>query len=516
MKTAQARYDQLKSVREPFLTRARDCSELTIPALIPREGHNGSSVLPTPYQSLGARGVNNLASKLLLALLPPNSPFFRYTVDDFTLQKLAGKEGMRGEVEKALSSVERAIMGVIENEAFRVTTFEGLKHLIVGGNILFYAAPGGGLKAFPLSRYVVKRDMMGNLLEIVVHEQVSPDALPKKFVEQLDEEKGESQTKASTERSLDIYTWIRLDSGRWLITQEVRNTEVPGTRGFYPKGKLPWMALRFTKIDGEDYGRGYVEEYLGDLNSLEGLSQAIVEGAAAAARVLFLVNPNGTTDEKDITDAPNGAVRTGNAEDVSVLQVDKFGDFRVARETIENIEQRLAFAFLMNTSVQRNGERVTAEEIRFMAGELEDALGGVYSILSQEFQLPLVNVILARLQSQQRLPPLPKELVKPTITTGLAALGRGHDLTKLQTLIQMLQPLGPEFSARYINGSELAKRAAAGVGVDPDGLIRTDEEVQAAEQAAAQQAQAQGMIEKLGPKAIDAMRDQMKPGAGPA
>ena len=76
MKQAQARYSQLETRREPFLTRARDAAKLTIPSLLPPSGHTGHSKFSTPAQSLGARGVNNLASKLLLALLPPNSPFF--------------------------------------------------------------------------------------------------------------------------------------------------------------------------------------------------------------------------------------------------------------------------------------------------------------------------------------------------------------------------------------------------------------------------------------------------------
>lgn len=46
---------------------------------------------------------------------------------------------------------------------------------------------------------------------------------------------------------------------------------------------------------------------------------------------------------------------------------------------------------LLNSAVQRNGERVTAEEIRYVAGELEDTLGGVYSLLSQELQLSLIR-----------------------------------------------------------------------------------------------------------------------------
>ena len=159
--------------------------------------------------------------------------------------------------------------------------------------------------------------------------------------------------------------------GKWHIYQEVKGLVIPGSEGTYPLDKSPWIPLRFTKIDGEDYGRGYVEEYLGDLRSLEALTMAIVEGSAISAKVLFLVNPNGVTEQRTLVEAPNGAVRTGNAEDVTVLQVQKNNDFNTAYQMIEAISQRLAFAFLMNTAVQRGGERVTAEEIRYMRGELK-------------------------------------------------------------------------------------------------------------------------------------------------
>ena len=64
-----SRYTKLGEKRQHYLDRARECSELTIPSLIPDDSFHHSSDLYTPYQSVGARGVNNLASKLLLLLL---------------------------------------------------------------------------------------------------------------------------------------------------------------------------------------------------------------------------------------------------------------------------------------------------------------------------------------------------------------------------------------------------------------------------------------------------------------
>ena len=45
--------------------------------------------------------------------------------------------------------------------------------------------------------------------------------------------------------------------------------------------------------------------------------------------------------------------------------------------------------------VQRQAERVTATEVSLVANELQDALGGVYGILTTEFQLPYLTSKLA-------------------------------------------------------------------------------------------------------------------------
>lgn len=512
-KTAAARYSQLERLRQPFLSRGRAAAKLTIPSLLPPEGHNGDATLPTPFQGIGARGLNNLASKLLLALFPPNSPIFRLLIDDFTIEEITKQEGMKALVEEALGKVERAVMTEIEGAAIRVTAFEALKQLILCGNVLLYLPPEGGMRAFRLDRFVVKRDPMGNVLEHITKETVAPDTLSKEFVNKLGPNSRAKYSNAmSADKTLDLYTHVKLGkNGLWHVYQEVEGVKVPGTEGTYPRGKSAWIPLRFTKIDGEDYGRGHVEEYYGDLQSLEVLTKAIVEGSAAAAKILILVNPNGTTNKRTIAEAPNGAVRSGNAQDVTFLQLDKYADFRIAKETMSEITQRLAMAFLLNSAIQRPGERVTAEEIRYMAGELEDALGGVYSLLSQEFQLPLVSRIMFSLERRKKLPSLPERMVRPTITTGLEALGRGHDQMRLDNLLQRLAPLGPEAIVEYLNVGDYIKRTATAIGIEATGLVRSEEEVLAARQ----QKMMQSMGQQALPEVMGAVRDQLKPQAQP-
>ena len=391
-------YTTLSGDRSSFLDRARTASQITIPSLLPEQGHSGSSILPTPYQSIGAEGVNNLASKLLLSLLPPNAPFFRLVINDSELEALVA--GQRGEVEETLAKIDRMVTQEIEVRALRVPISEALKQLLIAGNVLLYLPPTEQMRVFRLDRYVVKRDSMGNVLKIVIKESLSPLSLPENAKKLLPEVQEDEVPMGN----VDLYTCVTWTGKNWTILQELEGEIVPGSEGSYPKNKSPFLALRFTHIDGEDYGRGFVEEYIGDLKSLETLTKAIVEGSAAAAKVLFLVRPNGTTRIKTLADSPNGAIVSGDDNDVSTLQLQKSADFRVAQETIRSLSERLSRVFLMNSSVRRDAERVTAEEIRIAYQELEIALGGVYSILSQEFQLPLVQLLMNKMQKEKNYP----------------------------------------------------------------------------------------------------------------
>jgi hypothetical protein len=244
--SAQARYDQLQTYRNPFLLRAVDAAKVTVPYLFPPLGHNASTILPTPYQGTGARGLNNLAAKLLLALMPPNAAFFRFMVDDFTLQKITQQDGMRALVEKALASVERAVMNKIEVEAIRVPAFEAFKQLIVAGNVLCHLMPEGGMKVFRLDRYVVARDTMGKLLEIITREDVDRHSLSDEQVAALvgsNSAGSPGQDASSKAADISVYTRIKLDQKAkvWNVHQEVTGRKVEGSEGSYPEGKSPWM-----------------------------------------------------------------------------------------------------------------------------------------------------------------------------------------------------------------------------------------------------------------------------------
>ena len=489
--TAAARYQRLVTSRDAYLQRARDCSKVTIPTLIPDAGEKDRGTLKTPYQSLGARGVNYLASKLLITLFPPNSAFFKLEIDDLVLRATEGGPEIKAEFDSPLVNVEHAVMTAMETANGRASMHEAFKHLLVGGNVLLYVAEEG-FRVIHLNRYALCRDPMGHVIEIVVEEEVYPEVLPADFLEAANADDDDSEGYSS-QKTLKLYTHIEYENDKVHWYQEAKGKEIPGTHGMCDTDVSPWIPLRFNRVDGEEYGRGYVEEYYGDLLALEALYQAVLEGSAAAAKILFLVNPNGTTRPRTLANAANGSIIQGNATDVTVIQSQKAQDLSIANSVIDRIEGRLQFAFLLNTAIQRPGERVTAQEIRYMSQELEAGIGGLYSILTQELQLPLVRRLMHVMRKQRKLPAFPKgdggkALVNPKPVTGLEAIGRGDDRNKLVDFITTVgQVLGPDVLQKYINVDEALRRLANSESIDTTNLVKTKEQLDGEAAAANEQ-----------------------------
>ena len=505
--TAKQRYDRLSSRRSQFLNSARQASDLTLPYLI-REDELTSKTslrLPQPYQSTGAKGVVTLASKLMLALLPPQTSFFKLQVNDINLPEELGPD-IRSELDLSMAKIERTIMESIAESGDRVIVHQALKHLVVAGNALVFMSKDG-LKLYPLNRYVVDRDGNGNVIEIVTKETVSKK-LVKNFYPDL-VQPGVSEDTSMPDDECIIYTHVTRDNNRWVWHQEMFDQVLPKSQGKSPIDANPWLVLRFNHVDGEVYGRGRVEEFLGDLKSLEALSQAIVEGSAAAAKVVFTVAPSSTTKPQTLAKAGNGAIIQGRPDDIGVVQVGKTADFQTAYQMIGSLTQRLNEAFLILNV--RDSERTTAEEVRMTQLELEQQLGGLFSLLTVEFLIPYLNRKLNVAQKTGEIPRLPKGgVIRPTIVAGINALGRGQDRESLaQFLTVIAQTVGPEAIGQFVNTDEVIKRLAAASGIDVLNLVKSMEDQQAEQQQAMQQQEAM-MMQQQAPQmaAVEQKREQ--------
>jgi hypothetical protein len=176
--SAASRYSKLASDRTIFLDTARDCAALSVPYLLTPTGVVNGQKLPTPWQSMGAKGVNVMASKLMLSLFPVNATFFKLQINDGKLSLDPSlSAAVKSEIDLSLSKMERVVMQNIAESQDRVILHQAMKHLIVTGNALVYMG-SSGVKLYPLDRYVVVRDGEGNPTEVVTVESIDRQFLP--------------------------------------------------------------------------------------------------------------------------------------------------------------------------------------------------------------------------------------------------------------------------------------------------------------------------------------------------
>lgn len=523
--SAMKLYEILEKGRQNYEYRAEDSSLLTIPSLIPQYvSRDGSMDLPKPRQSLGAMGVNSLANKIMMALFPATQSFFRYEVDPQYREEIASEED-QSKVEKALKEREDAIHLEIIRRTIRAPMTESIKHNIVGGNVLYYFGRDR-FQYFPLKRHVVERDADSDDWKHIVTKEVvsllslSDDlqTLAKESNAQHHEQR--NVTTGSSETDVDIYTKVWRDDKNVYWQQEFSSGAVlPGTKSQAPKDLNPWQPVPWTLVEGENYGRGHVEDAIGDLINFERLTQAAVELAVGSARLVGLVAPNGQTMPEDINNAKNGEFVPGLEGDISFLQVNKQGDARISEAILQRLEERLNAHFLI--SEVRDAERVTAEEVRMIQRELNSNLSGQFANLAQRIQLPLVRTIEAELERRGDLPKIPKAVkqhITPVVVTGVEALGRAADLERLQVAISAVQQMvGPEQAAQYLNIGAIFEYALTNAGADVPGAVKTDEQLAQEQAAAQQQALIQSAVDKgTGPAIQAASNAQQAPQPTPA
>lgn len=502
----QALWASRDAQRNDILTRCEDYAYWTLPGIFPKS--NSKTVeIKQMSNSIGARCVNHLANKIVTTLFPAGAPFFRLTIRNDDVQKIvekaklgdiAAKDAM-AQIDAALATKEKSAMEVLNYNTFRTEATTVAKRLIITGNALMYHPPGGGrVQTYSLRDYTVQRDLSGQVIEIMTRDTKVLGTLSKQVRDAL---RAHDKAKyRSDDRPICIYTLVKLDEkdGRYVVTQSAENVLLD-TKVRFVKSELPWIALTWNLLRGENYGRGLVEDYAGTFNALEVLSESLLSLVGVAADIKWLVKPSSLLDVAALNKAPTGSYHTGEEGDLTAAQLNKSVDIQLVENAVARFEQQLGQAFLLNSSVTRQAERVTAEEIRYMAQELETSNGGIYSHLADTWQLPTAIIILRDVEIKVG----DSSSIIPQIITGLDSLSRAGDLDNFRMYVSDLALLNgiPEELRIFIDPIRLSAWIGTRRGVESVAFTKTQQQVEAEQQAAMQKQQQ--MVQNQG--ATDAM-----------
>ncbi len=505
------RYKELSQEKNFYLQSAKECCKYTLPILLCffEEGAKNWENINAPYQSIGARGINNLASKLLTAITPINTPMFRLIIDDEVMKdELTGGDIYKqAEIEEILSEYTSSVHKAIKASGDYAQMYEVWQLLLVSGNVLIYDPDdNSNIRVYSLRDYVLKRDRSGQVTEIIIKESVKLNSLPLMLQEKIKSSENLSNNNLPSNKkdnkSYDLYTEVVRIGEFFYLRQECAGIIIEESKAKYPKDACPYIPIRMYAGSGEDYSRSFVSNYLGDLKTVETLCKGSAAGAAMAAKHIYLVRPDGLTEINDIEETDNGGVIYGRAEDVNILQSGKSYDLRLVSDEASKIEKRLSQAFLLFDNSIRNAERVTSTEIRTVARELESTLGGVYSVMCHSFQLPYIKRKIWKLQQLGKIKPLNNKIV-PVVVTGFEALGLNGDKDKLLEFASLLNQVFGKDAISFIDYEIFIKRLAASVGIDLQGLIKNNETLSEEINKAKKEELIFKLVEKLIPTIIN-------------
>jgi hypothetical protein len=462
-KDAQSVWNRLNNGRASMMRRLEKLAAYTLPHLLQPDGWDANQDGGGhDYQSIGAQAVNHLATKLMLSMFAPTRPFMRLDASP-ELKKLAREQDFPEEdLQNLLAQGERAAIKELDSMAARPKLFDLFKNLIVLGNSVITLpeeAETEEPRVLGIRRFCVKRSLDSKLHTLVMREQVKKD--------ELSEDAQALVPGKQSQSNVDYYVLVcRNAQDKYEVTHWVDDKQVTakGTKT-YSEEDLPYRVIAWNLADYADYGTGLCEEYMGTLAALSTVSAAAIKCAVLASEFRWLANPAGMTRPEDFNNSENGECLPGVEGDLSLVQAaaEVANALGVQRQLAQDYTNVIGRGFLMAGAVTRDAERVTAEEIRMIAQELETGLGGAYSRLAVDVQLPLGRYLLRRIKLA-----IKGSLIKPTIVTGLDALSRNGDLEALKAYISdvaQITVLPPEV-LRYLPMSVILKDLATGRGLD--------------------------------------------------
>lgn len=505
--THAQRYQSLESKKLTLVRRCEEYAQWTLPHVFPFTGMKDSE-MQGPVDSTGARAVNHLSNKLTMTLFTPYSPFFRLQISSDVAKELeaAAKGGdtdaqeVLNNLDKLLADAERDAMRTLDYNKYRTEATNAAKALIITGNSLMFHPEQGRVQSYGLRDYCVQRDLSGTVVEIITRDKKAFGTFSKDVKDALRASKHKKYDKDSAD--VTLYTHIEMkDDGKYHMSQSADEVSLDSEAVWTPE-EMPYIVLAWNLVRGEDYGRGLVEDYAGAFHALYVLNSALVDMVGIAADVKFLVNPASVIDVKELNDSESGTYHSGNEGDVTTVKFDKVMDIQAVEAAIARFQQQIGQAFLLNSAVTRDAERVTAEEIRYVAQELELSHGGIYSRFAEEWQLRTAVLMLRKVDIKIGN----GSEIYPQIITGLDSLSRAGDLDNLRAMAADLQLLNtvPEDVRAAIDPIRFAQYIAVRRGVDADKFLKTPTQLQQEQAQLAAQEQAAVAQQAAGQVAVEA------------
>lgn len=499
-------WQHLDGVKGDLLDRCEQYARWTVPSIFPTDDNARTD---TPEESekgnvaIGARLVNHLSHRIVDTMFPNDKPFFAVTLTPEAKRKFFAdaQPEEKEALDEGLIEAENAAMRELNLTSYRPVAVNAVSLQIVTGNALIYRTPEGDRVVYSIRDYCVSREISGKVREVMLRDCKTFGMLPEELQAQIEAATTRKGKSFKHDTKVELYTYYWFEGGKWHMRQAVDEVEIEEAKTSYKIADFPCLVLAWNLGRGDHYGRGLVEDYAVSFHNIDVMTEAMIDLIGVAADIKFLVNDMSSFDVDAWNNAKRGEYVPGKEGDISVPQYKFAVEVQFIGEAIAKLERELAQAFLLSSAGVRDAERVTAEEIRFFAREIESAFGGLYSRLALDWQRKEAEYLLSQIDFQTYLPS-GDEAFETSVVTGLESLSREGKLDALRIAIadlQMLDAVPQEIRAAF-NPLKFAAFIFRNRGVEAEDFLFTQEEMTANRQA--QMAEEERLMEKQGEVAV--------------
>lgn len=486
-------WDSMTLSKGDLIERSKEYARWTLPHICPQDDA-GNTEVDKANVFIGPRLVNFLANKIVNVLFPHDRNFFRIELSaeaEFEAAKTVAQEEIdasKSMIQKAGANVTKLAMRKLDLLSYRPMAIEAVKHTIITGNAVVRRMPSNKRVVYGIQDFGVFRNIDGSVYDAIVRDSVRFDSLDEGIQNRI-------RTHRIGVKDNDVvalFSRWRKQGKRWEFTQAVDDINL-GTFSLVTDADMPLIFITWSLARAENYGRGLVEDNAASFSGLDVSTTALLDLFGIAADIKFLVNPGSVLDIDELLNSARGSYHYGNKDDVTSPEIgrQKSADINVLSATIERWERQLSSAFLMTSGTVRDAERVTAEEIRFYAQEIESAFGGLYSYLSMTWQASEADWALRQVDTS-----IPKAM-DVIITTGMDLLSQEAQLENLRYALNDLGLLNavPEDVRAELSTERIATFIFTNRNLPYDQFRLTQQERQARQEQQQQMMQAEAEMQ---------------------
>lgn len=490
-KKSKSMFEQLVRKRTNWEDTWELCARNTIPHIFLDDETRMSGIDPEDLmigESVGAECLNNFVSQISRLAFPEDGAFYRAKAKEENTPNL-DKLSSTAQEEIFRKFEERGMYQLKVRKLSRYK-FQLMLQLLGLGNVTWHLPKERqDMQVFDLNDVAVRRTPKGDVADIIIRDKTDFQFLSKSTREYLKQNK---KNYKDTD-CVHMYTHVYLNKhNKYSICYSVDDIELPTDENFYSAMDKEYHASAINLVRGSHYGTGIVGQYLPIIHKVNVYADSNTDVAVSGSLVNWGVDPAANLRPNDWANREQGQAFALKQNQVFPLVSQVGQHLQLAQSAKAELVATLHRVFLMFTAIQRDAERVTAEEIRLVANKLEETHSGLYTLIAESLQRPLALNAIALVDDEELAPY--KNEIDVSLVTAIETMSRSAELNSILSALNDTSIFNnvPPQVVEQLKVNDITKRIFINHNLPIGNFVKSDEEVQQERQqmadAAAQQA----------------------------